>query len=360
MRNLIIILLLFSAFLLLAQSKSKIRIIHSDYNIGRKVHGEQLRILKGSVHVTRDTINMHCDSAYFYEARNVLELMGKVIIINGQRTIKAHRIIYYPDDNITECLGNVRATSPGDSLFTQRLVYNLRDEDATATKDVFLYSKTDKAIITGEKGYFDNKLKYARVTENSYLFQIDTTSSDTFQVWANSLEYYGDTLNFACATGNVKLKQGNFTALCDTAWYYSKKEVSLLRGNPHVWFDNSELVGDYIDASFDSTALKHIDVKGNAIAKTLNDSLKGEYNIITGKNLEFFIEEKKPVRIIARNNASSIYYIEQDNDSGSNYSTSDSIFVYFREGELDSIRIIGGAQGTYYPDSFKGEKSFDN
>ena len=63
--------LIFSGLMLLSlyQSKSKIRIIHADFNLGRKVQNEQLRILRGSVHVVKDTVQMYCDSAYYYEQR---------------------------------------------------------------------------------------------------------------------------------------------------------------------------------------------------------------------------------------------------------------------------------------------------
>ena len=180
-----------------------------------------------------------------------------------------------------------------------------------------------------------------------------------FQVFSEVLEYYGDTLNYAYAVDSVRLSQGDFLAHCDTAWYYSRSEIAWLKGNPIAWVEKSELTGTVMKAKFDSTDLKHIDVQGNAKAKTLQDSSETEYNILTGKSIEFFIEHKKPKLVIARNNASSLYYLSEQSDSGINYSTSDSIFVFFNEGELDSIEIIGGAEGTYYPDTYKGERKFE-
>jgi len=362
MRFSVLPLFLFAGFLLVAQStsKSKIRIIHADYNLGRKANNEQLRILKGSVHVIKDTVQMYCDSAFYYEQRNVLELMGRVKVNNGQRTVKANKIIYFPDEDLTECLGNVRASSPKDSLFARRLIYHLEKKDAKANGDVYLWSKKDLTVITGQHGYFDDAKNYFRVTDNSHFMQIDTAARDSFQVFAQVLEYYGDTLNYAYAVDSVKILKGGFLAHCDTAWYYNKTEVAWLKGNPVAWFDKSELTGKVISAQFDSTDLKHINVTGKAQARTLKDSSETDYNILKGKKIEFFIENKKPKLVIARDNATSLYYLSEQNDSGINYSTSDSIFVFFKEGELDSIQIMGGAQGTYYPDSYKGERVFGN
>lgn len=354
--------LLFVGLILMSQSqsKSKIRIIHADYNLGRKVNNEQLRILKGSVHVIKDTVQMFCDSAYYFEQRNVLELLSNVVVNNGSRKVKANKIFYYPDDDLTECIGNVRATSDQDSLYTKRLVYNLDMKDATATGDVYLWSKKEKTIVTGQQGYFNDTRSYFRITENSHFMQIDTTTQDSFQVFSEILEYYGDTLNYAYAVDSVKISQGDFLAHSDTAWYYNKSEIAWLKGNPIAWIEKSELTGSLIKAQFDSTDLKHINVSGQAKAKTLQDSSETDYNILTGKSIEFFIENKKPKLIIARDNATSLYYLSEQNDQGVNFSTSDSIFVFFKEGELDSIEIIGGAEGIYYPDSYKGEKALGN
>ena len=116
------------------------------------------------------------------------------------------------------------------------------------------------------------------------------------------------------------------------------------------------MTGKRIKALFDSTKIKNINIYDDAYTRTLSDSLKNEYNILKGKAIELFIEEEKPKLVIARYNASSTYYLEEETEKGMNYSTSDSIYVFFKKGELDSIEIIGGAEGVYYPDSYKGVK----
>lgn len=357
MRLLALPLLFFAALVISAQSGSKIHIIHADLNLGRKVNNEQLRILKGAVHVLKDTINMYCDSAFYYEDRNKLELLGHVVVDNGIRKLYAQKIDYYPDEDLTECFNNVRVSGEKDSLFAQRLIYNLKTKEASAYKDVYLWSKQDNAIIMGEKGYFNNTDSYFRVTDNSHFIQIDTAGSDSFQVWAQKLEYFGDTLKYTVAVDSVKITKGDFRAHSDTAWYYSKSETSWLKGNPKVWVGKSELTGKRIRATFDSTKIKNINIYENAFAKTLNDSVNNEYNILKGKSIEFFLENEKPQLVIARQNASSTYYLEEGSEKGINHSTSDSIYVYFKKGELDSIEIIGGAQGTYFPESYKGVKN---
>jgi lipopolysaccharide export system protein LptA len=358
MRFFTIPILLFITIMVMAQSKSKIRIIHSDLNIGRKVGNEQLRILKGAVHVVKDTVHMYCDSAYFYEERNMLELLSNVRVDNGHRVIRAKKIIYFPDDNLVECIGFVRSSSDTDSLFTHRLVYNLKKKEAVATDSVFLWNREERVFITGDKAYLEEERDYFRVTRDAHFVQIDSSTQDSFQVVAQKLEYFGDTLNYAFAVDSVTIWQGGLKTESDTAWYYSKTEIAWLRGKPTVWFENNELNGDEIEVKMDSSKVKRLMVYKNAVAKTINDSLKNEYNLLKGKSIEFFMDENKPRLIIARLNASSKYFLTNETDQGINFSTSDSIYVFFKAGTLDSIEIIGGAEGIYYPDSYKGERKF--
>ncbi len=358
MRFLTIPFLLFIAIIIISQSNSKIRIIHADLNLGRKVGNEQIRILKGSVHVVKDTLHMFCDSAYFYESRNTLELLGNVVVDNGYRIIKAKKIIYFPDDDLTECTGSVRASSKTDSLFTHRLIYNLSKKETSAYDSVYLWNKNNNVFITGKNGFFDETANYFRVKDNSYFLQVDSATNDSFQVLAQKIEYFGDTLNYAYAVDSVTIWQGKLKAVCDTSWYYSDSEVAWLRGKPITWFENNELKGTEIKVTFDSSKVERLNVFGEAQAITMNDSVKNEYNLLKGKTIEFFIKESQPELVISRLNASSKYFLSQEADQGSNYSTSDSIYVFFKSGELDSIEIIGGAEGIYYPDSYKGERKF--
>ncbi len=146
--------------------------------------------------------------------------------------------------------------------------------------------------------------------------------------------------------------------LSDTAFYLSETEIARLRGNPRVWVEDSKLTGTHIDAHFDSSEVRYIYVKDQAEAISKVDSVSEKRNRLRGKEIEFFIVNRKPERIISRHNASSVYFLADSEEKGSNYSTADSIFIFFVEGEVDSIQVVGGARGVFYPEAYKGERNF--
>ena len=119
-------ILLVSIFVFGLYSPPKDRLIveHADENIGKRINGEQLRILRGNVHIRQDTLNMFCDQAVFNENMSKLIFTGNVLIDNGHRKMTAEKIDFYPDRNWADCFGKVAITSPGDSLFSDIFSYD--------------------------------------------------------------------------------------------------------------------------------------------------------------------------------------------------------------------------------------------
>jgi len=340
--------------------KDRLFIEHADENIGKRIDGKQLRILRGNVHIRQDTLNMYCDQAVFNENMSKLIFTGNVLIDNGHRKLTAEKIDYYPDRNWADCYGKVSITSTTDSMFSDVFSYDFEEKNAVAEGNVYMSDQENQVQIWGNIGGYQSNSGYSYVEKNARMIKVDTASQDTFTVIANYLKYQSDSIKKAIALDSVIILQGNLRATCDSAVYFTDEEIVNLYINPYVWFEENELKGNYIQAVFDSLEIKTINVFGNAVASNHSDSLKTKTNVLRGKMINFYIEDKKPQTIVAKINASSVYYMEKDGvDQGNNFATSDTIYIFFKEGELDSIDIIGGSEGIFYPSDYKGEKAFE-
>ncbi len=351
-------LLFIVPFSLLAQSSSGggLQLIHADRHIGKKVGNEQLRIFEGNVYFEQDTLRMWCDRAEMHEQKKRLDFYGHVKITDGKRVLRARHIEYYWNTRQAYCFEQVQIKGEGDSLFAQYFEYNFDTGKALARQDVFLFDAENLATIWGREVLYLPNEKFSKVTGQAHLMKIDSTSSDTLNIYARILQYVRREPKVAQAYDSVKIVQGKLKAVCDTAIYFVDEEKAILKHKPVAWFEDSELRAKKMTVYFDSLKLRRIVLEGAAIAKTLADSLNGEYDILKGKIIRFYIKNKKPERIIAIDNASSLYYItEQDQDQGANFATADTIKIFFNQGKLDSLAILGGAQGTYYPEKFKKE-----
>ncbi len=68
-----------------------------------------------------------------------------------------------------------------------------------------------------------------------------------------------------------------------------------------------------------------------------------------------FISDRKLEKIYAISNARSLYYLkEKEEDRGINVASADTIKAFLKDNELDSIAVIGGAQGVFYPHDYQG------
>ena len=350
-----LLLALFFTVIIFAQD-SGLELIHADKQTGKKIDGEKVSEFTGNVHFRQDTVDMYCSRAVFYEKQDRIDFIGNVSISDGHRNVKAKKIEYYPETKIAVCLGDVRLKSPDALLNSDYFSYNFNLKTAEAEGSIYIYDLQNDVKIWGRKGLHDGLNKYSFIESEAKLMKIDTSAADTLIITSDSLQYFGKDTSKAVAIDSVVLTKGALKAVCDTMVYMPDMETAWLHYKPQAWFENNELSGDDMQVLFDSLKVKEIYISGNAVAVNKADSLKKQINELKGKKIRFEIENKKPEKIISMENASSVYYLNKDGeDQGHNVSTADTIFIFFKEGEVDSIRIKGGADGTFYPENYKGE-----
>lgn len=354
MKNyLVIIAILMSS---LWASDGQLRLIHADRSAGKMLNGQKVRVLTGNVEVYQDTIHMLCDEAIFYEEQNKAEFTGNVFLDDGHYHLRANRIVYFTESRTAICTGNVRITSQKDSLYAQKFVYNFRTRNAEGYQDLFIWDKENDARIWGDTGLYHSETRLSEVKGNARLQQNKAEETDTLNITSQFMAYSAGNGKMAWASDSVRIKKGDLLASCDSAMYDIEKELIHLRINPVAWQDKSEMDGGSIDLVLDSLTLTGILLSENARIKTLSDSVTGRYDYLRGRTIEVALQDRKPHRIIARNNASSIYLLkDNDQKQGINSASSDSIIIFFKEGQMDSIAIIGGSEGIFYPPDFKGE-----
>jgi lipopolysaccharide export system protein LptA len=337
-------------------SDNQLHLIHADKSYGKLQNGERVRILSGNVEAYQDTLYMKCDEAYFYEDRNRVEFHGNVRFDDGHYTLRANRIIYNTEKRIAICYENVRISSAKDSLYAEKFTYNFRDRNARGQTNLFVWDKINNTRVWGDVGNYNSAQKLTTINENARLRHHNPEESDTLDIMSRYMEYSGLTNNYALATDSVRIRKGELYAVCDSAVYNIDEEKINLKINPIAWQAESEMQGQQIDLLLDSLVLKEIMITGDAQIKSPSDSVKGKFDYLRGKSIEVILKERKPHKITARQNASSIYLLKEDEvEQGTNTASSDSIIIYFQAGEIDSIAIIGGSQGIFYPPDYQGD-----
>ena len=337
-------------------SDGRLHLIHADRSFGKIIDGQKVRYLVGNVEAYQDTLKMYCDEAIFYEDQNLTEFNGNVLIDDSHHRLWADKIIYNTETRIANCLGHVRISGQKDSLYAEKFIYAFRSQNAEAEKNVYLWDKESNAIVTGDAAHYIADLNESHVSGNAYFAHHQRDQADTMMITSEKMAYYGLEPKRAVAEKNVRIFKGNVQATCDSATYFVTDESVALRIDPVAWQEESRMKGLKIDFILDSLEIKEIFLTDKAEITTLADTLENKYNILRGRSIQVSMINQEPDKIIARNNAISIYRVEENKvKQGTNSASADSIMVYFFQGEADSIAIMGGIEGIFYPADWKGE-----
>jgi len=350
----IVLLIIISSPLL--ASDGRLYLLHADSSLGKLVNGEKVRYLVGNVKARQDTINISCDLLVFYEERDVAEFTGNVIIDDSHHKLWADKIVYQTESRTANCMGHVRISGVNDSLYAEKFIYQFSGGNVWAETNVFIWDKQNNVRVKGDVGEYVAERQESHMRGNAYFEHHTPNQPDTMIITSKKMAYYGTVPKRAVAEDSVRIFKGDVRASCDSAAYFINDELVALRVNPIAWQGKNEMTGMKIDFTLDSLKIDEIFLYEKAQIKSLADTLNNKFNILKGKMIQISMVDGVPEKIVARRNAISIYRIDENNiNQGTNSASSDSIIVYFKSGQLDSISIIGGTEGTYYPAEWKGE-----
>lgn len=139
---------------------------------------------------------------------------------------------------------------------------------------------------------------------------------------------------------NVLIYSDSLQGKCDSIRYSQVDSLLRMYKDPVLWPQKSQLKGDVILMQMDSSKLKEIYVPRNAIMVSRSGPEQADmFDQIQGNAIKGFLRNNKMDSLIAWPNASSIYFITQDDGAyvGSSEAKSEKIEVLF---ENDKIKRI--------------------
>ena len=334
-----------------SSTASRLQLVHADVSRGVIQNGTELRILEGNVHIQQDTLHLYCQKAIYNPKARQMVLTGQVRIIQGRTQLSADKITYWEDTKIAIAEGHVVLFQPGQELQTPYLVYNYETDQTRAEQWVTIKDDSQRVTITAGRGEYLPAKALAYVERNAHLMQMDSAGTDTLHIFARRLSYYFRPRRKAIASQNVRVIQGNMEAQCDSIVYFLEDSVAVLRVQPRARQEGNLLTGDRMELRLNGTRVDRITVIGNkAHAISTADSLRGWENQLDGKRIYLYLKKGQLDFLEAIQQASSEYYVEDNGEFvGKNVASADTIRVFFKEGQVDSIVVKGGAEGVFEP-----------
>jgi lipopolysaccharide export system protein LptA len=239
-RKYLILLLLLTPCLLMAQSGDKVQLIQAGSLEGLTIKGEKINKLVGNVIFKQEGAFLYCDSAYQHEKKNEIECMGNVRMVQGDSIYLTGKKILYN--------GNTKKAIVTESVL-------LRDKKMTLTTDYLEYDTKikiasyygggkiidDANVLTSDKGYYNTSSKI-------FWFKKDVkvvNSKEKYTLTSDTLQYHSIT-KIATFRGPSKVTKENDILYADHGEYDTAKGRSRFTGRAKVESGNYLLEGDKI------------------------------------------------------------------------------------------------------------------
>ena len=309
-----------------AVKKTQISMEHADAISFSKYINDQRRVLSGNVIFRHDSAYMYCDSAYFYEADNLLEAFSNVRLEQGDTLFVYGDYLFYDGNaELAQLRRNVRMVNMQQdssvvTLYTDSLDYNRQ-------KDIGYYFEGGR-IVDVENELESVYGQYSPGTKIAVFNDSVCLTNPNFILYSDTLEYSTET-KIATILGPSVIESDSGIIHTSRGWYNTQDNTSLLLDRSEVKSGDKFLTGDSLEYDRNLGIGKAFGNMGilDTLQKVL---LTGHYG---------YYEEKTD------------YAFATDSACAIEYSQGDSLYLYGEELELvtvDStsrfIRAIGGVR----------------
>ncbi len=330
--------------------------------IGKYYSNEYLFFFKDSVVVTNKDFILRADTLKYNSKTERVFIVGPTTITGT----KNEGVLYSEDgwydtkQNVAELYKASKLTNKdmileGDTLFYNRVTGNGRGKHRVVLRDT-----TNKVVVKGRFGIYNEQSKKAFVTDSALFMQYgekDTLfmHADTLRTKPDSLTVNKDTSNiknrdakFFMAYPKVRFYKSDLQGECDSLSYQMKDSTIFMYYDPVLWSKKDQMTAEqiqYISRKQDPDIAK---LEKNAFIIMSEDSIK--FNQISGKMIVGQIFDNKLRYADVNGNAQTIYYLKEDSSyTGMAMSTSSKIKIHMNNNQFDTITFYPKPEGKIIP-----------
>ncbi|MFZ4771531.1 MAG: OstA-like protein [Ferruginibacter sp.] len=293
----------------------------------------------GTINTKSGTYNLETGEALFYERTGYSD---------STRSLVGDKIAYDEKSGILQVEGNGKLV---DSVNNVTVIGNqiLLDKNknsflATRKPVMILYRNNDSTYIAADT-LFSGLRKYD-TTKNATVLSNDTVNKKV----AINMAAKNDSIRYFLAFHHVKIFNDSLQSVCDSLYYSTEDSVFRMFKEPVFWNDKTQVSGDTIYLFTKNQQAERLYVFNNGMV--VNQSNEKLFNQMAGRTLNGYFKEGNIDYIRVKGSPAESIYYPQDEDSafiGMNRSSGDVIDIYFINKELNKVKFINDVNGTLYP-----------
>lgn len=337
---LIFFLIILTAIIVSAQTRSEMITVIGDSLVGKIVNGEAVREVYGKVVLRQGDVKITCDKAIQFISRNDAELIGNVVATQDSLTITTSHGFYYGNLRKAFSYSGVVLDDKKVILTANNGEYFFDEDRAYFTQNVTLYD-TATTLTSGELTYFKKENRAVAVRNVKI---IDSEN----EIIADSLEHFR---NSRVTHANQNVKITNFSNSIMIFGHhlidYAKEKYTIVDRNPlliqidtsYVTVTDSITNKDSIEVRLDTLIIKSLVME--AFRDTLNifkaadsvEIIRGNFSSRNDLTIYFRDDEKIVTNRLNFDSQQPILWYDNSQLSG------DSITVYLRNNKIMLVQI---------------------
>lgn len=304
----------------------------------KRVKEKNVKEISGDVIFTKGDLTLKCQKGQHIENLGIVILYDEVSSTKEELSFVADTLKFYSVENQLLGIGNSHAWTPEYDLKADSIIIFTKQDSGIASGNVTLIQNGQ--VLTAEKIVYKS---YPDLGEISYT-----------------------------AFGKVVIKDSVVTSTSGIARYSGIDQNTYLNKNPKIFDEDRVLIGDEIKLEYHENILRSIYIPSNAIAtiqkegfvKIESDSSKQMEKIffndeMEGKELFGSFSEGALDSLAIYGMSKTLYNVFEDSSyKGNNIVSGDTTFIDFSNNKLNSIVVVGGAEGIYLPDPSTNNISF--
>jgi lipopolysaccharide export system protein LptA len=198
-------------------------------------------------------------------------------------------------------------------LIGDTILYNRQTGVGEVFGDMFLEDKAQKTILRGNYGYYDEKTEYGMATDMAYA--IDYSQGDSLFVHGDTLIMKTDSIyRDVKAFYDVRFYRSDIQGVCDSLHYASADSILYMIGDPVIWSDNNQVLGNRIDIFLNDSTIEKAIVRDYAFS--VQERWKeDQFNQLSGRDMTAFFRDGELYHILVEGEAVSLYYAEQEDST---------------------------------------------
>jgi lipopolysaccharide export system protein LptA len=268
-------------------------------------------LFSDSVKLINESYTIYADTLKYNTESKFADILGPSHIVSDSGYVYTSKGWYDTATDDSKLLDRSKVYSnDGTKVLTgDTILYNRKTGIGEVFGDMILEDSVRKSVLRGNYGYYNEKTEYGMATDMAYA--IDYSQSDSLFVHGDTLIMITDSIHHVVkAFYDARFYRSDFQGICDSLHYASADSTVYMTGDPVIWNNNNQVMGNRIDILLNDSTIEKAIIRDFALAIQEREE-ENQFNQLSGRDMTAFFRNGEIYQVVAEGDATSLYYLMQ-------------------------------------------------